>query len=143
MKEIEIGFQTNDGKVFETLSEAIYHETGKKIGEILYYYFYDSGAWEYQDDNGFHLFSPDETELTKDAKGEIVYCNLYNAGAWEYIDDNGLHLFAPDGTELTKDAKGKVVYCHFHNNGVWEYIDENEVHKGQWKDKKRFFNFLK
>ena len=136
--KIEQIYKTSDGSEFKTVEEAVRHETGNDKIKITDYFFYDNGAFEFEDDkDSEHLFAPDGTELTEGTVGRVAFLRYYNNGTYKYFDENGYHLFSKDGANLLKDAKGMVFDCYFdEESGEWEYEDEDGEHKGVWKANK-------
>ena len=97
--------------------------------EMLNFYKYNNGDWEYRDENKYyHLFrliNREWIELTENVKA--IYVLSFNNGDWGYADEYGCyHLFRKIGDEyieLTKNVRALDVDSY--DNGDWEYRDEN------------------
>lgn len=74
---------------------------------------YDSGDWEYADDEDIYHLIRDGKEI---AKGKRAWS--YSNGDWAYMDGKNIWHLIRNGKEI---ASGRFVYSY--NNGDWEYVD--------------------
>ena len=103
---------------------------GISENEILDFYVYLKGNWQYKDTKGYyHLYrkvNKNWIELTKGIKA--IYVNSYGNKYWKYRDENKYdHLFKflkRGWVELTKNINTTCALPY--DNGYWEYLTKDK-----------------